>query len=99
MGRPPSLNTGPTERSHQTARAGRYARRTRPQLQCKPRHDFTVDTMSGTEIPQYVTRFYGTTDFALDVIQNKQIAFVHVSLLNDPFDPYCFWETDFSDSY
>src|SRR5262245_15330491 len=40
MGRPPSLNTGPTERGYQTARAGRYARRTRPQLQCKPSHDF-----------------------------------------------------------
>ena len=24
MGRPPSLNTGPTERGHQTARTGRY---------------------------------------------------------------------------
>jgi DNA invertase Pin-like site-specific DNA recombinase len=39
MGRPPSL-PGPTERGHQTARAGRYAGRTRPQLQCKPSHDF-----------------------------------------------------------
>jgi DNA invertase Pin-like site-specific DNA recombinase len=40
MGRPPSLDTRPTERGQQTARAGRYARRTRPQLQCKPSHDF-----------------------------------------------------------
>src|SRR5262244_177256 len=35
------IATGPTERGHQTARAGRYARRTRPQLQCQPRDDFT----------------------------------------------------------
>jgi DNA invertase Pin-like site-specific DNA recombinase len=37
----PFPDTGPTERGHQTARAGRYARRTRSQLQCQPRHDFT----------------------------------------------------------
>jgi hypothetical protein len=51
------------------------------------------------DIPQQVTRFYGSTQFALDVISNKKIAFVHISLLNDPFDPYCFFETDFGDSY
>ena len=49
--------------------------------------------------PPQVTRFYGTTDFALDVIENKQIAFVHALKLNDPFDPYGFFETDFEDSY
>ena len=32
-------------RGHQTARAGRYPRRTRPQLQCQPRHDFTTDKL------------------------------------------------------
>ena len=53
----------------------------------------TVDT------PQQVTRFYGTVNYAMDVIKNKQIAFVHASMLNDPFDPYCFFETDFEDSY
>jgi DNA invertase Pin-like site-specific DNA recombinase len=42
MGRPPSLNTGPAERGHQTPHAGRYARRTRPQLQCQPGDDFTA---------------------------------------------------------
>ena len=42
MGRPPSPDTGSTERGHQTARAGRHARRTRPQLQCQPRHDFEI---------------------------------------------------------
>jgi len=49
-GPPPFPDTGPTERSHQTARVGRYARRTRPQLQCKPRYDFTADSsMTSTE--------------------------------------------------
>jgi hypothetical protein len=51
------------------------------------------------EIPKRVTRFYGTVEYATDVLQNAQIAFVHVSMLNDPFDPYCFFETDFRDSY
>jgi DNA invertase Pin-like site-specific DNA recombinase len=40
---PPFPDTGPAERGHQTARAGRYARRTRPQLQRKASHDFTAD--------------------------------------------------------
>ncbi len=35
----------------------------------------------------------------MDVIKNRQIAFVHISMLNDPFDPYCFFETDFGDTY
>jgi len=52
-----------------------------------------------TAAPAAVTRFYGTVDYALDVIRTKQIAFVHVSLLNDPFDPYCFFETDFEGKY
>jgi hypothetical protein len=51
------------------------------------------------DIPQQVTRFYADVDFAMDVIKNMQIAFVHVSMLNDPFDPYCFFETDFDDKY
>jgi len=54
---------------------------------------------SGMRVPQYVTRFYGTTEFALDVLESRRIAFIHTSLLNDPFDPYCFFETDFDDSY
>jgi hypothetical protein len=49
--------------------------------------------------PPQVTRFYGTIDYAIDVTKNMQIAFVHASKLNDPFDPYCFFETDFGDSY
>ncbi len=47
--------------------------------------------------PQYVTRFYGNVDYALDVIANQQITFVHASALNDPFDPYFFLETDFGE--
>ena len=49
-------------------------------------------------VPQYVTRFYRDLDFALDVVANRQITFVHVSTLNDPFDPYFFMETDFGGS-
>lgn len=51
------------------------------------------------DIPQQVTRFYGNTEFALDVIENRRIAFVHCSRLNDPFDLYCFFETDFGENY
>lgn len=51
------------------------------------------------DTPEQVTRFYGTVDHAIDVIEKRQIAFVHVSKLNDPFDPYCFFETDFGDAY
>ena len=51
------------------------------------------------DTPRLVTRFYGNVDFAMDVLKNRQIAFVHVSMLNDPFDPYCFFETDFKESY
>ena len=38
----PFPDTGTEERSHQAARAGRGPRRTRPQLQCQPCHDFTI---------------------------------------------------------
>jgi len=46
VGRPPSL-TGPTERGHQTARAGRYAARTGAQLQRESSADFTAHGMKG----------------------------------------------------
>jgi hypothetical protein len=48
--------------------------------------------------PQCVTRFYGNIEYALDVIKNQQITFVHTSMLNDPFDPYLFFETDFGEN-
>ncbi len=50
-------------------------------------------------LPATVVRFYGTVEFAFDVIRNGQIAFISPSSMNDPFDPYCFFETDFGDSY
>jgi hypothetical protein len=43
-------------------------------------------------------RFYGNASFGLDVLNNRHIALVRVTLLNDPFDPYGFFETDF-DNY
>lgn len=49
--------------------------------------------------PLRVVRFYGNLDFALDAIRSKQIAFVPVCKLNDPFDPYIAFETDFDDNY
>lgn len=57
------------------------------------------EVVSSFEIPSCVTRFYGSTTYARDVIENKRIAFIHASMLNDPFDPYCFFETDFEASY
>jgi hypothetical protein len=45
--------------------------------------------------PASVTRFYGNTRFGLDVLENQQITLVRVTMLNDPFDPYGFFETDF----
>jgi hypothetical protein len=45
--------------------------------------------------PIGVTRFYGNTCFGLDVLENQQVALVRATVLNDPFDPYGFFETDF----
>jgi hypothetical protein len=45
--------------------------------------------------PAGLIRFYGNTCFGLDVLNNRHIALVRVTLLNDPFDPYGFFETDF----
>lgn len=50
-------------------------------------------------LPKQVVRFYGNADFALEAIANRQLTFVHVSKLNDPFDPYFFFETDFENKY
>ncbi|MGA3002622.1 MAG: DUF2971 domain-containing protein [Acetobacteraceae bacterium] len=49
--------------------------------------------------PPRLTRFYGNIDFAKDVFRTKSIAFVHVSLMNDPFDPYFEFVTDFEGRY
>ena len=37
--------------------------------------------------PDHVIRFYCNTDFALETIALKQITFIRVDQLNDPFDP------------
>ncbi|MBI3583092.1 MAG: DUF2971 domain-containing protein [Nitrospinae bacterium] len=49
--------------------------------------------------PQYVIRFYGNTNYALECIALKQIAFIHVEKLNDPFDLILDFVTDFNDDY
>jgi hypothetical protein len=52
-----------------------------------------------SSLPHKAVRFYGNTDFALDAIAHRQVTLVHVSKLNDPFDPYFFFETDFDADY
>jgi hypothetical protein len=52
-----------------------------------------------SRLPRQVVRFYGNVDFALDTIAHRQLIFVHASKLNDPFDPYFFFETDFKAEY
>jgi len=56
-------------------------------------------TMCMHEMPQHVIRFYGNTDYALECIALKQITFVHVEKLNDPFDPVLDYATDFNGNY
>jgi hypothetical protein len=52
-----------------------------------------------SRLPKHVVRFYGNVDFALDTVAHRQAILVHVSNLNDPFDPYFFFETDFGEKY
>lgn len=52
-----------------------------------------------TTIPKGVVRFYGNIQYALESIGFKQITLLHPDKLNDPFDPYFFFETDFDDRY
>ncbi len=49
--------------------------------------------------PPRLTRFYGDIEFAKDVFQTRSVALVHVSQMNDPFDPYFEFLTDFEDRY
>jgi hypothetical protein len=51
------------------------------------------------KFPTQVLRFYGNADFALDTIGAQEITLVSTSLLNDLFDPYFFFETDFGEDY
>lgn len=53
--------------------------------------------MSGP--PERVIRFYSNPQYALECIAFKQITFLHIDKLNDPFDPYCHFETDFNEDY
>lgn len=52
-----------------------------------------------TKPPNQVMRFYGNVQYALECIALKQITFLHIDKLNDPFDPYFYFETDFNDDY
>lgn len=49
--------------------------------------------------PTHVTRFYSQDKYARELIRTRLITFIHVDLVNDPFDPYMFFETNFGDSY
>ncbi len=49
--------------------------------------------------PQHVVRFYGNTDYAMQALGFKEITFVHIDQLNDPFDPHVFFTTDFDNDY
>ncbi len=55
--------------------------------------------MSIQEIPQHVIRFYGNIEYAIECIALKQITFIHLDKLNDPFDPALGFATDFNDNY
>lgn len=49
--------------------------------------------------PQRVLRFYGKIEYALECIALKQITLIHRDKINDPFDPYIYFETDFNADY
>ncbi|KIE59151.1 hypothetical protein A946_03865 [Methylacidiphilum kamchatkense Kam1] len=51
------------------------------------------------DIPTSVIRFYGEPKYALEVVEKKEITFIHNYLMNDPFDPYLVFETDFEKNY
>jgi hypothetical protein len=51
------------------------------------------------KIPQHVIRFYGKPEYALECIALKQITFLHLEKLNDPFDPVLDNITDFNGNY
>lgn len=49
--------------------------------------------------PNRVMRFYGNLQYALETIALKQITFLHIDKLNDPFDSHLSFETDFGGDY
>jgi hypothetical protein len=52
-----------------------------------------------TQLPKYVVHFYREIEYALQCIAFKQITFLHREKLNDPFDLYYRFETDFDEDY
>jgi hypothetical protein len=44
-------------------------------------------------------RFYGNTDNAMQAIGFKEIVFIRIDQLNDPFDPHIYFTTDFGVDY
>ena len=55
--------------------------------------------MQSPNLPNALARFYGKTEYALDVLRSETLAFIHISKMNDPFDPYFFFELDFDGKY
>lgn len=49
--------------------------------------------------PNTVMRFYGNLEYAIQSIAFKEITFLHSDKLNDPFDPYFYFITDFNENY
>ncbi len=49
--------------------------------------------------PKRVVRFYSNTDYAMQAIGFREITYVRIDQLNDPFDPPFFFITDFGNSY
>lgn len=54
---------------------------------------------ANASLPTRVVRFFGSTDYAHDPLAHREATFVHVSKLNDPFDPYFAFATDFGEDY
>jgi hypothetical protein len=69
----------------------------RQELGKKGKLDRRYVTMA--EPPQHVIRFYGNLQYALECIAFKQITFLHIDKLNDPFDPNISLGTDFDEDY
>ena len=52
-----------------------------------------------TKQPKHVIRFYGNIQYAIECIGLKQITFLHIDKLNDPFDSPFSFETAFNADY
>ncbi len=49
--------------------------------------------------PRTLARFFGKPKYALEVVAEHKLTFIHTSKLNDPFDPYFYFDTDFDLDY